>query len=247
MLWYSVIAGLKLLQFWQTYAVATGMTIIVVFPKLYLALLQDRFMYGETAVSPTLVWYLIRHHWVDGFEKLKDRAYKGRLAGGFKGLLVVGVAEFLGGYFAILTLLPLMLSTGTHANWALPWILPFQDVVLFLKLLGALLFMSILVLQLPILGEMLIYPLSVSVAAYLLGVTHSILIPGFWLACIFVLAGVAVKYAVIGISAIIVAFMPVDVVFSGFAKVASMLFFLLLPVLNLLPAFFYAGWVSHQL
>jgi hypothetical protein len=247
MLWNSITAGLKILGFWQTYIVAIGMTVIVVFPKLYLALLKDRFMYGDVPLSPTVIWYLIRHHWVSGFDKLKDRAYRGHFAGGFKGLLVIGLAEFLGGYFAILTLLPLMLGTGTHANWALPWTLPFHDTVLFLKIVGALLFMIIIVTQVPVLGEMLIYPLSVALIAQFLGITNTILVPSFWLGCGFVLAGVAVKYAVIGIGAVVVAFMPSSVVVSRFSSVTSMIFFSLLPVLNLLPAFIYAGWISHQL
>ena len=247
MLWNSITAGLKILGFWQTYIVAIGMTVIVVFPKLYLALLKDRFMYGDVPLSPTVIWYLIRHHWVSGFDKLKDRAYRGHFAGGFKGLLVIGLAEFLGGYFAILTLLPLMLGTGTHANWALPWTLPFHDAVLFLKIVGALLVMIIIVTQVPVLGEMLIYPLSVALIAQFLGITNTILLPSFWLGCGFVLAGVAVKYAVIGIGAVVVAFMPSSVVVSRFSSVTSMIFFSLLPVLNLLPAFIYAGWISHQL
>jgi hypothetical protein len=247
MLWNSITAGLKILGFWQTYVVAIGMTVIVAFPKLYLALLEDRFMYGNVALSPTVVWYLIRHHWLSGFDKLKDRAYEGHFAGGFKGFLVIGLAEFLGGYFAILTLLPLMLGTGIHANWGLPWALPFHDAVLFLKIVGALLLTIIIVAQVPVLGEMLIYPLSVAVIAYFLGVTNTILVPSFWLGCGFVLAGVAVKYAVIGIGAVVVAFMPASVVVSRFSSVTSIIFFCLLPVLNLLPAFIYAGWISHQL
>ena len=247
MLWNSITAGLKILGFWQTYIVAIGMTFIVAFPKLYLALLEDRFMYGDVPLSPTVIWYLIRHHWVSGFDQLKDRAYKGHFAGGFKGLLVIGLAEFLGGYFAILTLLPLMLGTGTHANWALPWTLPFQETVLFLEIVGALLLTIIIVTQVPVLGEMLIYPLSLAVIACFLGVTNTILVPSFWLGCGFVLAGVAVKYAVIGIDAVVVAFMPPSVVVSRFSSVTSMIFFSLLPVLNLLPAFIYAGWISHQL
>lgn len=247
MLWNSITAGLKILGFWQTYIVAIGMTVIVVFPKLYLALLKDRFMYGDVPLSPTVIWYLIRHHWVSGFDKLKDRAYKGHFAAGFKGLLVIGLAEFLGGYFAILTLLPLMLGTGTHANWALPWTLPFHDTVLFLKIVGALLLTIIIVTQVPVLGEMLIYPLSVAVVARFLDITNTILVPSFWLGCGFVLAGVAVKYAVIGIDAVVVAFMPPSVVVSRFSSVTSIIFFSLLPILNLLPAFIYAGWISHQL
>ncbi len=247
MLWNSITAGLKILGFWQTYIVAIGMTVIVVFPKLYLALLKDRFMYGGVALSRTVIWYLIRHHWISGFDKLKDRAYKGHFAGGFKGLLVIGLAEFLGGYFAILTLLPLMLGTGTHANWALPWTLPFHDTVLFLKIVGALLLTIIIVAQVPVLGEMLIYPLSVAVIAYFLGVTNTIFVPSFWLGCGFVLAGVAVKYAVIGIGAVVVAVIPASVVVSRFSSVTSIIFFSFLPVLNLLPAFIYAGWISHQL
>ena len=247
MLWNSITAGLKILGFWQTYIVAIGMTVIVAFPKLYLALLEDRFMYGDVALSPTVIWYLIRHHWVSGFDKLKDRAYKGHFAGGFKGLLVIGLPEFLGGYFAILTLLPLMLGTGTHANWGLPWALPFHDAVLFLKIVGALLLTIIIVAQVPVLGEMLIYPVSVAVIAYFLGVTNTVLMPSFWLGCGFVLAGVAVKYAVIGIGAVVVALMPASVVLSRFSRVTSIIFFCLLPVLNLLPAFIYAGWISHHL
>jgi len=42
MLWNSITGGLKIFGFWQTYIVAVGMTVIVVFPKLYLALLEDR-------------------------------------------------------------------------------------------------------------------------------------------------------------------------------------------------------------
>ncbi len=184
---------------------------------------------------------------ISGFDKLKDRAYKGHFAGGFKGLLVIALAEFLGGYFAILTLLPLMLGTGTHANWALPWTLPFHDTVLFLKIVGALLFTIIIVARIPVLGEMLIYPLSVAVIAHFLGITDTILVPTFWLGCGFVLAGVAVKYSVIGIGAVLVAFMPSSVVMSRFASVTSMILFCLLPVLNLVPAFIYAGWMAHQL
>jgi hypothetical protein len=247
MLWNSITAGLKVLGFWQTYIVAMGMTVIVVFPKLYLAMLEDRFIYGDVALSPTVIWYLIRHHWISGFDKLKDRAYEGHFAGGFKGLLVIGLAEFLGGYFAILTLLPLMIGIGTHANWAFPWTLPFHDTVLFLRIVGALLLMIIIVAQVPVLGEMVIYPLSVAVIADFLGITNTILVPSFLLGCGFVLAGLAVKYAIIGISGVLVAFMPASVVGSRFSSMTSIIFLCLSPVLNLLPAFIYAGWISHQL
>jgi hypothetical protein len=248
MFWESVTAGLKILGFWQTYVVALGMTVIVVFPKLYLALLPDRFMYGaDVPLSPTVICYLIRHHWIDGFDKLKDRAYKGHFAGGFKGLLVIGLAEFFGGYFAILTLIPLMLGTGAHANWAIPWVLPFRDTVLFLKIIGALLLTIIILGRVPILGEMLVYPVSVGVIAHFTGMTNTMLVPNFWLGCGLVLAGVAAKYAIVGVVALVVAFMPGDVVFSRFSKATSIIFFCLLPVLNLLPAFIYAGWISMHL
>lgn len=162
-------------------------------------------------------------------------------------MLVIGLAEFLGGYFAILTLLPLMLGTGIHANWALPWTLPFYDTILVLKIVGALLLTITIVARIPVLGEMLIYPLPVAVTARFLGITDTILVPTFWLGCGFVLAGVALKYAVIGIGAVVVAFMPSSVVVSRFSSMMSMILFCLLPVLNLLPAFIYAGWMSHQL
>ena len=100
--------------------------------------------------------------------------------------------------------------------------------------------------QIPIVGGMLIYPLSVAVMAHFFGITTTTLVPSFWLGCGFVLAGVVVKYAVIGIAAVVVAFLPPSVVFSRFSNMTSMIFFCLLPVFHLLPAFFYAGWLSHQ-
>lgn len=246
MLWDSITVGLKILGFWQTYVVAAGMTVIVVVPKLCFALLQDRFMYGDVALSPTLIWYLLQHHWISGFDKLKDRAYKEQFAGGFKGLLVIGLVELLGGYFAILTLLPLMLGTGTHANWALPWTLPFHDAILFVKTVGALLLTIVLVGRIPVLGAMLIFPLSVAVMADVLGITDTILLPSFWLGCGFVLAGFAVQGAIAGVAAIAVAFMPPSVVVSRFSRVTSVILFCFFPAVNLVPAFIYAGWMSHQ-
>ena len=246
MLWHSITAGLGIVRFWQTYAVAVGVTVIVVLPKLYLALLKDRFMYGnDVQLSPAIVWYLIRHHWMDGFEKLKDRAFRWQFAGGMRSVVFVGLLELLGSYFAILTLLPLMTGTGTSAAWGLPWTLPFHDTVVFLKLLGAWLLTLIIVCSVPVVGEMLVSPIWVAVSAYLLGITSTFLLPSFWLGCGFLLAGVALRYAVIGLISIVVAFLPISP-FSIFSRVSGFILLCLLPILNFLPAFFYAGWLSQK-
>jgi hypothetical protein len=245
MLWSSVTAGLRILGFWQTYVVAAGTAVIMVVPKLFLALLQDRFMYGhDVPLNPTLIWYLIRYHWIDGFDKLQDRASKGNFTGGCTGLIVIGLAEFLGMYFAIATLLPLMLGTGTGANWSLPWVIPFNDTILFLKMLGVLLVATIILGQIPIVGMQLIYPLFVAVIAYFSGVTNTALVPNFWLGCGIILVGLAVKYAVVLILAGVRLILPAV---AQFSRLWSIINLLLGPVLNLLPAFIYAGWISHQL
>jgi hypothetical protein len=143
------------------------------------------------------------------------------------------LAEFLGVYFAVFTLLPLMLGIGTHANWALPWILPFQHTACFLKIVGTLLLAIIIVSQVPVVGEMLLYPVSVAVIAHFTGVMNTILVPNFWLGCGFVLAGVAVQYAVIGIGSLVTVSTPAGVVASRLSKVTGIIFFSILPVITL--------------
>jgi hypothetical protein len=246
MLWQSILHGLRILAHWQTYAVGAGMTVIVVFPKLYLALLRDRNMYGETPLRPIIVWYLIRHHAIDRFEKLIDRAYKGQWGGGWIGVLFVGIAEFWGGYFAILTLMPLMLGLGTDANWATPWLLPIQHPAIFFRLIGLLLVAVILVAQIPFVGETLVSPIMMAVILNKVGITAAILVPQFWMCCGILASGVIVRYAVIGIGAVIVAFMPHKIVYSSVGALTKAICFSLLPVLQLLPAFIYAGWVTLQ-
>jgi len=162
-------------------------------------------------------------------------------------LIVIALAEFLGAYFATVTLLPLMLGTGTGANWALPWVMPFNDTVLFLKIVGVLLLATIIVTKIPIVGEMLFYPWFVAVIAHFSGVTNTVLVPNFWLCCGILLVGLAVKYAVIVICSGVAAVMQAAIVFSRFSKLVSSIVLSVSPVLNLLPAFIYAGWISHQL
>src|SRR5260370_8523648 len=74
----------------------------------------------------------------------------------------------------------------------------------------------ILVSQVPVVGEMLLYPVSVAVIARFTGVMNTILVPNFWLGCGFVLAGVAVQYAVIGIGSLVTVSTP-----AGLVAVAS--------------------------
>jgi hypothetical protein len=252
MLWHSIAAGFKIFTFWQTYVVAIGVNLIIVPPKLYLALLQDKNMYGETTVSPLLIWYLVRHHAIDRFDKLIERATNGSIIRGFKSLLFIGLLEFLGVYFAILTLLTVMLGLTNDANWLLPWILPFKAPILFLKLLGIILLSVWLVFQVPIVGEMLggmlIYPIMVAVMAEQLEITHKIMIPNFWIICGIMLSCVVIKYALIGIFALTVAFIPTKLVYSSVGGAAKLFGFCLLsPTINLLPAFIYAGWMTLQL
>jgi hypothetical protein len=246
MLWKSITSGLGMFLFWQTYVVAIAMTVIVVFPKLFLAMLRDRRMYGETPVTPKLIGYLVQHHWMDGFSTLKDRAFKGQFAGGKLTLIAIGIAEFVGGYVAILTLLPLMLRTGTDAAWASPWALPVHDPTAFFKIAGSFLAAIVTVGLVPIVGEMLLHPLMIAIAVYTLNLSSTGLVPGFWLACGIVLSGVAIKYGVILLGSLVGIVVPTERMFSKGVRRMSFAMFCLLPALNLVPAFIYAGWLIQH-
>ena len=245
-LWQSCVVGLKIFAHWETYVVALGVSVIVVLPKLFLALYLDKNMYGETPFTHRICWYLIRHHAIDRFDTLIKRCSDGSIIRGVKGLLAIGLLEFFGNYWGILTLLLLMLGLQPTASWIEPWTLPFAAPVHFLKIFGALLLGALLVGQVPIIGEALIGPAMVCILAKQVGVAQTYMFPGFWMTVGIVFAGVAIKYLVILILGLAAAFTPTKIVYSPIGGAGKLLMFCLLPLGNFLPAFIYAGWLTQQ-
>jgi hypothetical protein len=250
-LWQSSLEGLKVFAHWETYIVGIIMTFVIAGPKLFLVLLRDRHMYddisgGEVRMGPALIFALIRHHWIYNFKKLREDAVKGRFAGGFKGILLIGAAEFAGGYIGIVTLLPIMLQTG-NASWALPWIMPFTATLSFLKIVGWLLLGILAVNQIPLIGEMFIFPMMVVVMVRELGLTAQLVIPDFWICISFLLIGVIIKYIAIYIGAFITAFLPAEIVVGNIGQRLGLAVFCLLPLGNMLTGFLYAGWLVIKL
>ena len=194
LLWRSIEQGLHVFVYWQTYVVAICMTLLIAVPKLFLALLLDRHMYGETPLTKQIVWSLIRYHALSDFEELKDRAIKSKFVGGFRGLVVVMFCELFGTYFGLLTLLPLMTSATDHAAWLLPWVFPFSKPIIFLKLIGLLAITVIVFAKIPILGEMMIYPVSVALLLSIHGAAQELIIPGFWMSCGILAASLVIKW-----------------------------------------------------
>jgi hypothetical protein len=138
MFWHSIVTGLKVFTFWETYAAAIIFIVVAVLPKFFLALLADRFRFGDYPLSPTLLWLLLRYHFYFGFHELSDKVLEGKMAGGIRGMLVLGFCELLGIYVFVLTLSPIMLGLSNHAAWSLPWMILFYNPLTALKLFGLL-------------------------------------------------------------------------------------------------------------
>ena len=242
MLLQSVLHGLTIFTHWEAYFVALIVTVIVAFPKLFLALYIDKHLYGVTPFNFTIFRYLIRHHWVDRFEALINRCTDGSIIRNFKIFILIDILEFIGCYYGVFTLMFLVLGHDHAANWGGPFIMPFVEPLVFFKILGVSLIAIMLVGQIPIIGDSLISPAIACVLAKQCGISQSYEIPGFWMTLGIVGSGVAIKYLVILLVGVFAAFTPYKIKNSWIGGFGRIIFFLLLPLGNLMPVFIYFGW-----
>jgi len=136
--------------FWQVYAAALVVVVFVVLPKLFFALLADRFRFGDYALSPKVFWILLSFHFHFGFRELIDRVFADKMAGGLPARIFMALCELLGNCFFVLTLSPIILGLSNHAAWSLPWMLLFHDPLLLLKIGGLIVLASLLLGSIPI-------------------------------------------------------------------------------------------------
>ncbi len=244
MFWNATIAGFKIFGFWELYAAAVAVVAIVALPKLFFALLADRYRFGDYPISPHLFWTLLSFHFHFGFRELTDRVVEDRMAGGLPATIFIGFCELFGIYFFILTLSPIILNLSPHAAWSLPWVLLFHDPLTFLKITGLIVIFALVLGFVPFIRafesvQNLVY--SGVVLAFAVASIHRItgveFFPDFWFGVGILAVALAVKWLAIlllvGLSML-----------ARLDEPPQLVGILLGPLFNYLPVFIYAGWLA---
>lgn len=247
MFWNATISGLQIFGFWQLYPAAAAFAAIVALPKLFFALLADRYRFGDYPLSPRLFWLLISFHFHFGFRELTDRVLEDRSAGGVPATLSIGFCELFGTYFFILTLSPIILGLSPHAAWSLPWLLLFHDPLTFLKIIGLIILAALLLGFAPLINafesvQNLVY--SGVVLAFTVASIHRIagveFFPDLWSGVGIIAVAFAVKWLLL----------LVLVALSMLARLhdpPQLIGMLVGPLFNFLPTFIYGGWLALQI
>jgi hypothetical protein len=245
--WNATILGFKIFGFWQLYAAAAALAAMVALPRLFLALLADRYRFGDYPLSLHLFWLLISYHFHFGFRELTDRAVEDRIAGGVPARIFMVFCEVFGTYFFVLALSPIILGLGSHAAWSLPWLLLFQDPLTFLKIAG-LIALSALVLRFaPLINafesvQNLVWGgvVLAFAVANIHGVAGVEFFPDLWVGLGVIAVALAAKWLVLLLL----------VAVSMLAKLDGpplLLGMLVGPLVNFLPTFIYGGWLALQI
>jgi hypothetical protein len=241
------IVGFKIFGHWELYAAAIGVVAIVALPKLFLALLADRFRFGDYPLSPHLFWLLLCFHFRFGFRELTDRVLADKMAGGLSAMFFTAFCEIFGTYLFILTLSPIILGLDVHAAWSLPWMLLFHDPIVLLKIVGLMVAASLATGLIPLVNAFeSVHALLCSGIVLAFTVTSIDRISGVdvfpdFRFCVGILAvAFATKWLVIlllvGISML-----------ARLDDSPKLLGILLGPLFNFLPVFIYGGWLALQI
>ena len=235
MFWNSVISGLKMLTYWETYVAGLEYVAIFLIPSIIGALIEEKAT-GDTEEQGGCCLL------VPLFMVLQSAA------------TVV----------MILTLAPIILGLGEDAAWKLPWTFMVMAPGIFFKLVGCLIvafFAIVLASFLPIIGpillrlkslEMLVY--GVITLAFYLNALHSVepripgsgqvsLIPDFWFSVGLIVIGGTTSF-VGSMTAICLA----EKLFGREKEgIGATIFFPIMFTFWFIPVFMYGAWLGAQL
>jgi hypothetical protein len=250
MFWNSTIAGLRVFGFWEFYVAAVGFLAIVFLPKLFFALLAEHYQaFEDFEPSPSSLWRLLCMHSRYGFCVLIDRVMEGKMAGGLPAALFIAFCELFGVCFFILTLSPIILDLGPHAAWSLPWMLVFHDPLIFLKLIGLIIMLTIVLSFIPFITRLESVSALISGGVVLMFVVRDInriggveFLPDFWLGVGILAVAFAIKWLVI---------VPLSLgllqLFPRLELHQNLILILLAPLFTFLSVFIYGGWLALQI
>ena len=226
MFWDSVLGGLKVFTFWETYAAGLLYLLMLILP---LVIVGWRMQQTENAGAA--------------------------MAGGCLSMLLMPAVQVAAMAILVLTLAPIILGFGEDAMWAFPWQVITNAPGAFLKLVGTMLVATIVIAFVPLLGQLQSVStliLGGIALTFLLGILDSAnpgfvtgrvdLIPGFFFAVGLIVVGGALSF--VGILAAGAIAAVVDPHEEGLGQL------LMMPVgavLGLVPVFIYGAWLGLQL
>jgi hypothetical protein len=250
MFWNSTVAGFRVLGSWEFYAVSLGFLAFVFVPKLFFALLAEHYRIFEDApLSLYALRLILWGSFRDGFRHLIDCVIEGRMAGGLPAALFVAFCELLGVCFFILTLSPIILDLSPHAAWSLPWMLTFHSPLIFLKIIGLIVILTIVLNFIPFITRFESVSALISGGVVLMFVVTDInringvqFLPTFWFGVGIIAVAFAAKWLVV--------IPPVFGLFLLFPRLElhqNVILILLAPLFTFLSVFIYGGWLALQI
>ena len=249
MFWNSTIAGFRVFGFWEFYAAAIAFLAIAFLPKLFFALMAEHYRIFEDARfsirAAAHSMGSLRH----GFRDLIDCVIEGRMAGGLPAAILIGFCELLGVCFFILTLSPIILDLSPHAAWSLPWMLVFNDPLIFLKIIGLIIILTVVLNFIPFIAKLESVNALISGGVVLMFVVRDInqingveFLPAFLFGVYVVAAGFAFKWLVM-----IPIILGLSLLSAGRDDLFNLLLILLAPLFTFLSVFIYGGWLALQI
>jgi hypothetical protein len=217
MFWTSVLAGIKVLTYWETYVAGLEYLAICMLPMVLIGLVAEK---GDE---------------------------RGGAAVGCLSVLVLPVFQVAAMAVFVLTLAPIIFGFAEDATWSFPWKILILAPGAFFKLVGVLVVAAIILAFIPLLGQLhslrtlvlggiaLIFVLSI-----LESVTPGIaskrvdIIPGFWF---------ALGFLVIGSLMSCIGMMMSALVATAFGQLSMVPVY---SILGFLPVFMYGAWLGAQ-
>lgn len=225
MFWNSILAGLKVLTYWETYVVGLE----------YLAII----------IVPTILWNITT-------EKFKNT---GQMGMGCLGIFLMPLVQMAATSILVLTLAPIIFGEAESAAWNLPWRLITEAPITFFKLVGALTVATILLAFMPFLGRLQslhTLMLGSMVLIFILSLLDS-LNPGSILGKIHFFPGFLFLTGLIIISAILswigamlslLLTSMIEKIISGLGELTMLS---ITTVLGFIPVFIYGAWLGAQI
>ena len=250
MFWNSAIAGFRVFGSWEFYAAAPGFLAIVFLPKLFFALLAEHYrIFEDVPLSPyglrLILWGSFRH----GFRDLIDCVFEGRMAGGLPAFISIAFCELLGVCFFILTLSPIILDLSPHAAWSLPWMLVFHDPLIFLKIIGLIIILTIMLGFIPFITEFESVNALIFGGVVLMFVVRDIdringveFLPNFWFGVGIIAVAFATRWLVILPPVLGLSLLSFRLYYHR-----NVILILLAPLFTFLSVFIYGGWLALQI
>jgi len=231
MFWYSVVAGLKVLTYWQTYVAGLEYLAIFFIPIAFAGMLMQR---GESASGVA-----------------------GRVAGcsvGCFSMLLMPILQIAAMVIFTLTLSPIIFGFAEDADWTFPWKVITLAPLTFLKLVGALLIVSFGMAFLPLLGRaqsLQTLVLGGIALMFVLGLLEAInpggflghieFIPDFWFVVGLLVIGGLISWIGTLVAAVVAS--PIEMVGEGLGALFVMP---IAAIFGFVPMFIYGAWLGAQ-